>query len=361
LHRDAAQAKPVVTPSEAAMTSQSRPLVICAPEPRTLDLIFTPDALADLRARYELVETTAEGVATLDDDMLGAARYVLGQPPISSETLARMGQLRAILNVESNLIDNMPYDEVFARGIHVLTTGAVFALPVAEMGIAMALDLARGMSQADHDFRAGVEKWGGDGNQGARLLSGADVGIIGFGDLGRALWRLLAGFRCDFKVHDPWLPASVLRDHRVTPADLSTVLETSDFVFVVASVTAENRGFLGAEAFAGMRPGAAFILLSRSDVVDFDALMAAVKSGHIHAASDVFPVEPLPADHPVRRLDGFLRSAHRAGALDSAFKQMGDMVLEDMGLMDRNLPPAVCKRAERETARRMRSRPVAQN
>lgn len=71
-----------------------------------------------------------------------------------------------------------------------------------------------------------------------------------------------------------------------------------------------------------MRKGAAFILLSRAGVVDFRALMAAVKSGHIVAASDVFPEEPLASDHPVRTLPGFLRSAHRAGALDIAFKRM---------------------------------------
>ena len=76
------------------------------------------------------------------------------------------------------------------------------------------------------------------------------------------------------------------------------------------------------------------------------------------ALLDVFPEEPLPLNHPVRSLNGFLRSAHRAGALDAAFKMMGDMVLEDMALLDQGLPPLRCKRAERETVSRMRSRPV---
>lgn len=343
------------------MTSTGKPVVICAPEPRTLDLIFTDARLRDLRTKYELIETSADKVADLDADTLASARYILGQPPISARTLSQMRGLRAVLNVESNLIDNMPYDEVFRRGIHVLTTGAVFALPVAELGLALALDLARGVTQADTDFREGREKWGGDGNHAARLLSGADVGIVGFGDLGKALRRLLAGFRCNIKVHDPWVPPSMLVDQQVTPAGLDEVLEQSDFVFVVASVTSENQNFLGAESFARMRRGAAFILLSRAEVVDFDALITAVANGHIVAASDVFPQEPMPLDHPVRQLSGFIRSAHRAGAMDVAFKQMGDMVLEDMDLMDRDLPPMRCKRAERETAKRMRSRPVEVN
>jgi len=343
------------------VTHAEKPLVICAPEPRTLDLIFTSEALAELRARYTLVETTADAVAGLDPQVLAAARYVLGQPPIPEATLAQLSSLRAVLNVESNLIDNMPYDEVFRRGIHVLTTGAVFAVPVAELGLGLALALARDIVGADVAFRDGTEAWGGDGNRGARLLSGADVGIIGFGDLGRALNRLLAGFRCKVAVHDPWLPPSIIRDHGAVPATLEAVLRGSDVVFVMAAVTSANRGFLGADAFAAMRPGASFILLSRADVVDFDALLDAVESGHIRAASDVYPEEPLPPDHRARRLDGFVRSAHRAGALDVAFRQMGDMVLEDMALMDRGLPPARCKRAERETARLMRSRPVTNN
>jgi phosphoglycerate dehydrogenase-like enzyme len=343
------------------MTEDSRPLVISAPEPRTLDLIFTEEALSRLHRTYRVVEVDAGAVAALGDEVLSAVRYVIGQPPLSAETLSRMPALRCILNVESNLFDNMPYDILFQRGIHVVTTGQVFAEPVAELGLAMALNLARGIVEADLDFREGRERWGGEGNRSARLLGGSDVGIIGFGDLGKALNRVLSGFRPRIRVFDPWLPPSMLVEAGVEPAALSTVLSESDFVFVVAAVTSENKGFLDAVHFRMMRKGAAFILLSRADVVDFDALMAAVESGHIVAASDVYPQEPLAADHPVRRLSGFIRSAHRAGALDSAFKKMGEMVLEDMSLMDRGLPPMRCKRAERETVSRMRSKPVSVN
>jgi phosphoglycerate dehydrogenase-like enzyme len=343
------------------MSDNALPLVISVPEPRTLDLIFTPPQLTRLRRNYRIVETTPEGVAALPAETLAEARYIIGQPPISSETLEKLKALRCVFNVETNLINNMPYETLFARGIHVVTTGLVFAEPVAELGLAMALNLARDIVDADLSFRQGKELWGGDGNAKARLLSGADVGIIGFGDLGRALNRLLTGFRTRTKVFDPWLPPSILVDNGVEPASLDEVLSQSDFVFVVASVTSENQGFLGADSFARMRKGAAFILLSRAGVVDFAALMAAVKSGHIIAASDVFPEEPLANDHPVRSLPGFLRSAHRAGALDIAFKRMGDMVLEDMDLIDRGLPPLRSKRAERETVSRMRSKPSDRN
>lgn len=201
-----------------------RPLVISAPAPRTLDLIFTPDALERLHRRYRVIEADPENIAGLGSAVLSEARYIVGQPPLSADTLERMPRLRAVLNVESNLIDNMPYDVVFRRGIHVLTTGQVFAEPVAEMGLAMALNLARGIVDADVDFREGRERWGGEGNKSARLLSGSEIGIIGFGDLGKALNRVLSGFRAKIRVHDPWLPASVLLDAGVEPASLETVL-----------------------------------------------------------------------------------------------------------------------------------------
>jgi phosphoglycerate dehydrogenase-like enzyme len=313
--------------------SDPRPLVISAPDPRTLDLIFTPERRAELEAGYRIVEAEAEEVMHLPAEVLAEARYIIGQPPLDEATLDRMVNLRCIFNVESNLFMNMPYEVLFRRGIHVVTTGAVFAQPVAEIGLGFALSLLRQIAEADADFRAGREKWGGAGNARARLLTGADVGILGFGELGRAVAKVLTGFQPRLRVCDPWLAPSQIVAAGAEPVGLDRVLAESDVLFVTASVTSENEGFLGAEAFAQMRPGAAFILLSRAGVVDFAALMDAVRRGHIVAASDVFPEEPVAPDDPVRGLEGFLRSAHRAGALDVAFLRMGEMVLEDMRLL----------------------------
>ena len=339
----------------------SRPIVISVPEPRSLELIFVPDDEARLRRDYQIFEGQGPTVQKVVDEHIANASFIIGQPELPRQILQQAKKLKAILNVESNFLDNMDYDYCFSRGIHVLTTGRVFAAPVAEIGLGMALSLERNISGADRAFRVGKELWGGDGNREARLMSGGNIGFIGFGDLGRALHRLLAGFRANIRVFDPWLPAGVLEDQGVEPVPLDDVLTKSDVIFVVASVTSDNGGFLGANEFAKMKKGTSFVLLSRAGVVDFDALMAAVKSGHIRAASDVFPEEPLPAGHPVRKLEGFILSAHRAGALDVAFKQMGKMVLDDMGLMTRGLPPVTCRRAERETVSRMRSKPVSRN
>ena len=338
-----------------------KPVILCAPEPRSLALIFTPANLTLLRVTYHLIEVEQGDIAGLSADVLAQVSYIIGQPALSRATLAALINLRCIFNVESNLLNNMPYDVLFERGIHVVTTGAVFAKPVAELGLGLALCLARNIVDADLDFREGSEAWGGAGNQSARLLSGASVGMVGFGDLGKELVGVLSGFRAEIQVFDPWLPPSAITKYGATPASLEDVFSQSDVIFVAASVTSENLHFIDKTWFARMQKGAHFILLSRAEVVNFDDLIAAVKSGHIQAASDVFPQEPLAPNHPVRGLKGFVCSAHRAGALEVAFTQMGEMVLEDLALLDKDLPPMSCKRAERETVARMRSKPVTVN
>ncbi len=337
------------------------PTVFSIPEPRSLDLIFTPEALARFHSSCRLIEAQGDAGLKLLEQRIADIDFILGQPPLPRELLVKAKKLKAIFNVESNFLDNMDYDLCFERGIHVLSTGKVFAQPVAEIGLGLALALERNIVGADRDFRNGQELWGGDGNTEARLMSGAEIGFIGFGDLGRALIKLLHGFRSTIRAYDPWLPASFLKDHGAEPASLDAVLSQSNIIFVVAGVTTENGGFLGASEFAKMRKGTCFVLLSRAGVVDFDALMNAVRSGHIRAASDVYPEEPLAQNHPVRKLDNFILSAHRAGALDAAFKDMGRMVLEDLDLISRGLPPFAMRRAERETVRRFRSKPVTRN
>ena len=177
------------------------------------------------------------------------------------------------------------------------------------------MDLARGISDADLAFRNGTERWGGDSNANARIIGGTDIGIVGYGELGRAVRQVLRGFDPVIRVYDPWLPPSMLKEDGVIPTELDPVLTESDTIFVVAAVTSENQQFIDARAFARMRRGCHFVLLSRAEVVDFDAMVEAVQIGHIRAASDVFPEEPLPMDNPVRNLNCFICSAHRAGAL----------------------------------------------
>jgi phosphoglycerate dehydrogenase-like enzyme len=173
------------------------------------------------------------------------------------------------------------------------------------------------------------------------------------------LRALLVPFKNPVKVYDPWLPADVLRAADCAPASLDETLSTSKIIFVFASVTTENQGFIGKAAFARMQRGTCFLLMSRAAVVDFPAFLEAARSGHIRAATDVFPIEPVAKDDPVRKIENLLLSAHRTGGMKEALYQIGAMTVADAELILKGLPPVMCRRADPAIAARLRSMPVA--
>jgi phosphoglycerate dehydrogenase-like enzyme len=341
------------------MPESTKPLVILRPAPQLVERIFTPEARAALEAAYEVHVLAEEpDVEERFDALLPRAFAIIGQPDLPAERLARATELRALLNVEGNFFPNVDYPTCFGRGIHALACGPAYAVSVAEYALALALDLARGISREDRAFRAGQERYVSASTADSILLTGADVGLVGFGNLGRALHRLLQPFRPTLRIHDPWLPAAVIADHGATPVALPELLETSEFIFVLATVTAESEHLLGDAELALIRPGARVVLVSRAAVVDYDALLRRVGDGQFLAAVDVWPTEPVPPDDPARSLDGLVLSAHRAGGIPAAFAQIGDMVVDDLALIARGLPPVRMQVASRELVSRYRNRPV---
>ncbi len=335
-------------------------MVIVRPAPQTVERIFTPETWAELQERYavHLLDDADPEVEAQFDALLPEAFAVVGQPSLPAERLERAGQLRAIVNVEGNFFPNVDYATCFARGVHVLGCGPAYAVAVAEYALGLALDLARGISREDRAFRGGHERYVSASTQDSILLTGAEVGLVGYGNLGRALHRLLAPFRCTIRVFDPWLPERALTETGAIPVDLEQLLSSSTFVFVLATVTAESAHLLDETTLRQIRPGARVVLVSRAAVVDYDALLAAVSSGRFLAAVDVWPEEPLPADHPARSLEGLVLSAHRAGGIPVAFSAIGDMVLDDLGQIARGLPPVRMQVAARELVGRYRNKPV---
>lgn len=336
-----------------------KPLVILRPAPQTLQRIFTLDALDRLHAAYEVhVLDETPDVEERFDALLPRAFAVIGQPDLPAGRLARAGALRAIGNVEGNFLPNIDYAACFERGVHALSCGPAYAVAVAEYALGLALDLARGITREDRAFRAGREGYVSASTADSILLSGASIGLIGFGNLGRALHRLLQPFRPTLRIHDPWLPDAVVAEHGALPTDLVELLEASDVVFVLATVTAQSEHLLGAAELDRVRPGARLVLVSRAAVVDYDALLERTAAGRFLAAIDVWPDEPVPAGHPARSLDGLVLSAHRAGGIPAAFAAIGDMVVDDLALIARGLPPVRMQLAQRELVDRYRNRPV---
>ena len=340
------------------LASADKPVVLLRPAPQTVERIFSPEALARLHERYTVVDGEADPSEEAIDAALPDVFAIVGQPDLPAARLERAPQLRGILNVEGNFFQNVDYEAAFVRGIHVVVCAPVCAQAVAEFSLALALDLARGISREDRAFREGRERYVAAGNADAILLRGADVGILGYGNIGRALLPLLEPFRPTVRAFDPWLPDSVIRAAGMQPAALEGVLESSTFLFILATVTEESQHLLNAENMRLIPSGARVVLSSRAAVVDFEAMVRYVEQGRFLCATDVWPEEPVAADHPARGVEGMILSAHRAGGIPEAFHEIGEMVLDDLDLLARGLPPVRNQSAVRELVTRYRSRPV---
>ena len=292
------------------------------------------------------------------DSYLPEMELLIGQSDMPRARLERAPKLRAIVNVETNFLQNVDYEACFERGVHVLAPGSAFARPVAEMTLGLAIDLARGVTAADRAMRAGREKWLLDGATGCFSLYGASVGLIGFGDLARAFTPLLQPFGCPIRAYDPWVSDHFMTGFGVEPASLDEVLSTSRVIVIFAAVTSENVGFLGKREFEMIAPGSVVLLMSRAGVVDFPEFLRQIESGRFRAATDVFPVEPASLGDPARKVEGLILSPHRAGAMTESLLEIGRQTVADAGLVLQGLPPLSCRRAQRETVARSRSKPI---
>ena len=332
-------------------------LILLDPHPRRLDRIFDEPTKRRLeRLGRVLWHDGSPAPADHLDRHLPHAIAVIGQSPLDRARLDRAPHLRAVFNVESNFLPNIDYAECHRRGIPVLSTAPVYARPVAEMVLAMAISLARRMHEADAALRVGRE-FKGD-NHDSFLLSGKSLAIVGLGNSGRALLPLLRPFSREILVHDPWIHPSVLREQDVIPASLDECFTRARVVFLLAAVTSENTGQIGEKHFALMQPGSVVILASRAALVNFPELLAASARGHIRAGIDVWPEEPVPADEPGRSTPNTLIQAHRCGSVPEIQPLIGQLVVDDLENILRGLPPQRCQRATLETVSKLRSIPV---
>ncbi len=333
---------------------QSKPRVLIDPHGRRMEEIFSPADLVRLHDTVEVVWGRDEAMpvgealeALADVVAVVCTGWRYGELPESTRNL------RAIIDVGGGFPRGLDYDACYTRRIRVLTAAPGFGPQVAEMALGLALAASREIVVGDQAMRAGEEGWQHAGNATTFLLRGQPVGFIGFGSIARCLRPLLAPFNTPISVYDPWLADGYLRSQGVLPVSLEQLIRTSQVIFVLAVPTAENRALLGRDLLEQIRPGAVLVLVSRAHVVDFDALTELVLAGRFKAAIDVFPVEPLPLDHPIRRASGAVLSAHRAGAVKEGLWDLGEMVVDDLEAIARGLPPQRLQISAPELVRRL--------
>ncbi len=326
------------------------PKVVLSPHFRRVEEIFSEEDLRRLRSFANVVWTKDEPIPA--DELARHAgdmwAFVTARPSVDKTLLEAAPNLKAIVEVAGRFPDDVDYDACFTRQVRVLSCAPAFGAQVAEMTLAMMLAAGRGLVAEHETFRRAKEHWQNDRERWDFSLFGQTVGLVGAGSIARALLPLLQPFDCRIKAHDPWLPKSVIEQMGCEPASLQEVLRESRIVILLAVPTTENEGLIGAGELETMQPGSLLLVISRSHLVDFDALTDALYANRLQAAIDVFPEEPLPADHPIRKAPNVILSAHRAASIRKERRAIGRLVVDDLELMANGLPPVRLQIAQPE-------------
>jgi len=165
---------------------------------------------------------------------------------------------------------------------------------------------------------------------GEETILGCEVGMLGFGRIGRAVAELLSPFGVRLLVHDPYIDPAALPP-MVRMAALNEVLSTSRFLIVAAGMTPETSGLLSRKRLSLMPKGAAIINVARGGIIDLEALTQMVLRGRLRCALDVTdPLEPLPLGHPLRRAEGAILTPHIGANSRSVRRAIASVVLSDL-------------------------------
>ena len=313
---------------------RAKPQVILDPWFRTMDEVFDPADLDRLAGVADIVwardepmptDTLLAQLATADAVVFGSWRH--GPDAIADHA----PNLRALLEVAGgHEHPTVGYDEAVDRGVHVGSCAPAFGPVVAEHGLALALAMLRGAAEADRAVRAGTEVWLEAGNLGNNTLFDATVGFVGCGGISRHLQHLLEPFGPTLLGYDPPLPADELRQRSIAQVSLEEMFDRSDVVFVLAAPTPETDGMVSRDLLARLGPGQGVVILSRASVVDFPALLELSAKNGFRFASEVYPIEPLPANDASRMAPNGVLSPHLAGGLPGTLRQIGRMVVDDL-------------------------------
>ena len=248
---------------------------------------------------------------------------------IDREVLQSMRRCRLIQQAAVGF-DSIDHRAAAEFGIPVANAAGYNKDSVADWTVMAMIALLRHSFVLDRRLRAGDWNAGdlmrGDDTLGHEL-GAMTVGIIGMGNVGAAVARRVAAFGARILFADT-LPRSFEDATQVT---LEKLLAESDIVCVHAPLDVDTRALLGAPEMARMKQGAYLINAARGPIVDEAALVRALKSGHLAGAGlDVFEVEPLPVDSPLRKIENVILAPHRGGATVEADARLLDVVGDNL-------------------------------
>ncbi len=228
--------------------------------------------------------------------------------------------------------DNIEVDEATARGIPVGNTPEVLTDSTADFAFGLLMAAGRRIVEGDHFVREGRWKtWGLTTLLGIDI-SGATLGIIGFGRIGRGVAKRGRGFDMRVLYYDPlYEDDAYAAEIGAEYVDYETLLRESDFISLHTPLNEETYHMINAKTLSQMKPSAILVNTARGAVVDPQALYHALKNGVIRAAAlDVTDPEPIPSNHPLMSLDNLIVTPHIASATVETRNKMVQIAIDNL-------------------------------
>jgi len=290
------------------------------------------------------MEGLKEYFGTADDvvEFVGDAEILVTQlAPMSRSMLTLLPNLKMIAVSRGGPV-NIDMQAARDRGVLVVNTPGRNASAVAEFTIGAILAETRKIREGHEHLRSGT--WRGDlyrADTTGRELNEMTVGVIGYGNIGTRVVKLLRAFGSKVLVHDPYIQLD--REDLaggVELVSLPDLLEHSDVVTLHPRVTEETRNMMNADTFAKMKPDSLFVNTARGPLCDYEALYDALENGVIGAAMlETFAVEPVPADWPLMQLPNVTLTPHIAGASVRTVTYAAEQAAEEVRRYLKGEPP----------------------
>lgn len=217
------------------------------------------------------------------------ALIVRGRTKVTEAVLAAAPHLKVVGRAGVG-VDNIDLAAAKAHQVTVVNSPLATTVAVAELTLSLMLSLVRELPRADASMKAG--KWLKKEFEG-RELFGKTLGVIGFGRIGSAVATRAKAFEMKILAYDPLVSAEEIKKRGGEPVSLDELLTAADMITMHMPLTADSRNLLNAEALAKTKAGVYIVCAARGGVIDEEALLAALNSGHVAgAALDVFANEP---------------------------------------------------------------------
>ncbi len=266
---------------------------------------------------------------------------------LTEECIDNAPKLKVVGTMTDNTGHGIPYAKCQSRGIPVIESTRAWSQSVAECAFGLALSSLRRTAQWHLKMATGEKLWDWDNPiWGPEKLPVAhqfcddpdfvngdlgtkQIGVIGLGQIGGKIAKWCSVFGATVMGYDPFVPDELLAEWDVERADMDTLVDRADIVFVSVPPTPSARHLLNRERIYHLRKGALVVIITRAHAVDMDALRERIVKDELAGAFDVYDREPVPIDDELRNRDNVVHTPHIAGRTEDANLRVANMIVDD--------------------------------